>query len=63
MGVVHVYHKVAVPILTAVPIGALEFPTFFQFFRILHDLVDIQIFSPRRVAPAKMTIALQIGQN
>ena len=58
-----VYHKIAIPILTASLIGALEFPTLFQFFRILHDLVDIQIFSPRRMAPAKVTIELQIGQN
>ena len=63
MGVEYVYHKIAIPILTAVLIGALEFPTLFQFFWILHDLVDIQIFSPRRVAPTKMTIELQIGQN
>ena len=46
MGVEYVYHKIAIPILTAVLIGALEFPTLFQFFWILHDLVDIQIFSP-----------------
>ena len=58
-----VYHKIAVPILIALLIGTLEFPTFFEFFRIVHDLVDIQIFSPRRVAPAKVTIELQIGQN
>ena len=63
MGVKHVYHKVAIPILTALLIGALVLPTLSQFFRILHDLVDIQIFSPRWVAPAKMTIELQIGQN
>ena len=63
MGVEHVYHKVAIPILTALLIGTLEFPTLFQFFRILHNLVDIQIFSPRRMAPAKVTIELQIGQN
>ena len=58
-----VYHKVAIPILTALLIGTLEFPTLFQFFRILHGLVDIQVFSPRWVAPAKVTIELQIGQN
>ena len=58
-----VYHKVAIPILTALLIGALEFPTLFQFFWILHDLVDIQIFSPRGMAPSKMTIELQISQN
>ena len=58
MGVEHVHHKVAIPILAALLIGALEFPTLFQFFRILHNLVDIQILSPRRVAPAKMTIEL-----
>ena len=46
MGVKHVYHKVSIPILTALLIGALKFPTLFQFFWILHDLVDIQIFSP-----------------
>ena len=63
MVVEDVYHKVAIPILTAFLIGTLEFPTLFEFFRILHDLVDIQIFSPRRVAPAKVAIELQIGQN
>ena len=63
MSMEDVYHKVAIPILTALLIGALEFPTLFQFFRILHDLVDIQIFSPRRVAPSEMTIELQISQN
>ena len=63
MRMAYVYHKVAIPILTALLIGALEFPTLFQFFWILHNLVDIQIFSPRWVAPAKMTIELQIGQN
>ncbi len=61
MGVEDVYNKVAIPILTALLISTLKFPTFFQFFRILHDLVDIQIFSPRRVTPSKMTIELQIG--
>ena len=63
MGVEYVYHKIAIPILTAALIGALEFPTLFQFFWILHDLVDIQIFSPRRVAPAKITVELQICQD
>ena len=63
MVVEDVYHKVAIPILTALLIGTLEFPTLFQFFRILHDLVDIQVFSPRRVASAKVAIELQIGQN
>lgn len=63
MCVEHIYHEVAIPILTALLIGVLEFPTLFQFLRILHDLVDIQIFSPRRVASSKMTIELQIGQN
>ena len=60
MGVEDVYHKVAIPILTALLISTLEFPTLFQSFRILHDLVDIQIFSPRRMTPSKMTIELQI---
>ena len=61
MGVEDVYNKVAIPILTALLISPLKFPTLFQFFWILHDLVDIQIFSPRRVTPSKMTIELQIG--
>ena len=59
-GVEYVYHEVAIPILIALLISTLEFPTFFQFFGILHDLVDIQILSPRRVAPAKMAVKLQI---
>ena len=58
MSVEHVYHKIAIPILTALLVGALELRTLFQFFWILHDLVDIQIFSPRRMAPAKMTVEL-----
>ena len=60
VGMKHVDHKIAIPILIALLISALELPRLFQFFGILHDLVDIQIFSPRRVAPAKMTIELQI---
>jgi hypothetical protein len=42
----HVYHEIAIPILIALLISALELPRLFQFFGILHDLVDIQIFSP-----------------
>ena len=61
MSVEDVYDKVAIPILTALLISTLKFPTLFQFLRILHDLVDIQIFSPRRVTPSKMPIELQIG--
>ena len=59
----HVYHEIAVPILTAFLISALELPSLFEFFGVMHDLVDIQIFSPRRVAPAKVTVELQICQD
>ena len=58
MGVENVYHEVSIPILTTLPIGTLELPRLFQFFRIVHDLVDIQVLSPRGVAPTKVAIAL-----
>ena len=37
-GIACVYDKIAVPILPAILIGPLEFPTFFESIRVLHVL-------------------------